>query len=350
MWRAATWLGLVGVVACGEAAPGGRDGGAGVDAAQPALVVRIVDAEVRLVGVVGEALVMQGEVDDGAAPLTYAWLTDDGTIVGAGELLDTSPLPVGDHVLRVEVTDATGRVGVSAPRELHVLPESFDWSHRLRPSAPPAPGDWLTPVRHQQQCGSCWAYAAIAAMEARYNIQQGDPDLDVDLSEQDLIDCWTGAVGCGGGAPEQALDGYVLSLGVPTEACRPTLGRDDVCRAQCADGSDPARWRITSFEFGPTASQDADAVRRFMQDSIVHDGPMPRAVVYMYGWDPTTKMCTPAGGDHFALVVGYDHRDQTWLVRNSWGASWNGNGYFEIRYGNCAIDAAASVVGAVIAP
>lgn len=84
MWRAATWLALVGVVACGEAAPGGRDGGAGVDAAQPALVVRIVDAEVRLVGVVGEALVMQGEVDDGAAPLTYAWLTDDGTIVGAG--------------------------------------------------------------------------------------------------------------------------------------------------------------------------------------------------------------------------------------------------------------------------
>lgn len=70
----------------------------------------------------------------------------------------------------------------------------------------------------------------------------------------------------------------------------------------------------------------------------------------MYGYDPATQQCAALGGDHYVVVTGYDHAAGLWIAKNSWGASWNGDGYFEVAYDNCAIDAAATIVDAVLAP
>jgi len=37
-------------------------------------------------------------------------------------------------------------------------------------------------------------------------------------------------------------------------------------------------------------------------------------------------------GGHAVLVVGYDDRQQQWIVRNSWGADWGDHGYFYLPY------------------
>ena len=62
------------------------------------------------------------------------------------------------------------------------LPPTFDWRDHLG-------SDWTTPVKDQQNCGSCWAFSAVGVSETAY-IANNSPDLDIDLSEQYLVtDC-----------------------------------------------------------------------------------------------------------------------------------------------------------------
>jgi hypothetical protein len=300
--------------------------------------------------VAGETIAVVGRAAGGAEPYTFAWRSSLDGVIGAGDHATLTP-SAGDHDLVLVVTDALGVSVESAPLPLHVLPPIFDWSHVRRPSAPPAAGDWMTPVRYQAQCGSCWAFAALAVMEAQLNIQAQNPDLDVDLAEQDVVDCDTYNLGCIGGGTEQSLDGYLHDVGAPPESCDPFAGNDATCTAACKDGSTPGRYRVEStsfvvFPFGGTN----DAVQVWMRYQLVKHGPIARSIINMNGYDPKTHLCAAVGGDHYVAVVGYDHAAGLWLAKNSWGKSWNGNGYMEVAYGNCAIDASATIVDRVLTP
>ena len=49
--------------------------------------------------------------------------------------------------------------------------------------------DWTTPVKYQGNCGSCWDFAAVSALESVINIEEGIPNLNPDLSEQYILSC-----------------------------------------------------------------------------------------------------------------------------------------------------------------
>jgi hypothetical protein len=299
--------------------------------------------------VTGESIAVSASASGGTEPYTYTWRSDRDGNVGSGASASLA-LSEGDHEITVDVGDALGARG-SASLTMHVLPSTFDWSHMRRPSAPPAAGDWMTPVRHQQTCGSCWAFAALAVVEAQLNIQSGSPDLDVDLSEQTVIDCDTHSLGCIAGASEQSLSGYLHDVGAPIESCNPFLGDDDMCLAGCRDGATPPRYRVESTTMVvPEVGSPRDAVQAWMRYQLVHHGPIARTIQDIYGYDPSTHRCSPTGGSHYVAVVGYDHAARLWIAKNSWGPGWNGNGYFDVEYGYCAIDASATIVDRVIAP
>jgi C1A family cysteine protease len=59
----------------------------------------------------------------------------------------------------------------------------------------------------------------------------------------------------------------------------------------------------------------------FMSDEVAQTGQIP-----MPG--PTESL----QGGHAVLIVGYDDRDQTFLLRNSWGTDWGMQGYAKIPY------------------
>jgi len=60
----------------------------------------------------------------------------------------------------------------------------------------------VNPVQNQGQCGSCWAFSAIATAESRFAIKNKHL---FKLAEQELVDCDTVDHGCQGGWPEWAL-------------------------------------------------------------------------------------------------------------------------------------------------
>jgi len=84
-----------------------------------------------------------------------------------------------------------GRDAVSTFRGgVTTAPESFDW----RPSG------IVTPVKDQAQCGSCWAFSAVAAIEGAFNKKNNgsmpsgcssscNGNACCSFSEQELVDC-----------------------------------------------------------------------------------------------------------------------------------------------------------------
>jgi len=78
-------------------------------------------------------------------------------------------------------------------RKTSDVPTSVDWCSNKKVS---------TPVKNQMQCGSCWAFSAIEALESREVLIQKNP-LKI-LSEQELVSCDKVDQGCNGGLPSNA--------------------------------------------------------------------------------------------------------------------------------------------------
>ncbi len=91
------------------------------------------------------------------------------------------------------------------------LPSMLDWRNN--------DGNWVTPVRNQANCGSCWDFSAIGQVEAWWKIQTADPDTTIDLSEQHLLSCSEG--GCDGWYVPSALDFIKDGGGICLEECFP---------------------------------------------------------------------------------------------------------------------------------
>lgn len=268
---------------------------------------------------------------DGGDPFSAnyaACLTQEGEL--AGTTVELSPLPALisqlNNSFELPIEDESNETealsGVTAP-------PSWDWRNYNG-------ANWLSPVRNQSSCGSCWAFAAIGITEAHYNIISGNPDLNLDLSEQELVSC-SGAGDCGGGSSISALD-YIKNTGVSDEICFPYTASNSVC-SKCADWAT----RLTSIDNYHYQYYPANSATT--KDKLINYGPV---VVYMgisseFGgyWDGDIYRCNDDSSiNHAVVIVGYNDMGNYWIVRNSWGANWgpDNDGYFKVGYGECDIE------------
>ena len=64
------------------------------------------------------------------------------------------------------------------------VPATFDWRNMNGDGS-----SYVTPIRDQKSCGSCWAFAAAAGLESYTLMTQSMPNTNLDLAEQILISC-----------------------------------------------------------------------------------------------------------------------------------------------------------------
>jgi len=223
--------------------------------------------------------------------------------------------------------------------------------HQVRESDPlPASVDWrtknlVTPVKDQGQCGSCWAFSAVAGLEGQHAKATGKL---VSMSEQNLVDCSAkeGNQGCNGGLMDQAFQYIEDAAGIDTEASYPYEAKDDTCKFNKANVGATLKGWVDVPTGNETALQSASATVGPI--SVAIDASSIWFQLYYGGvYDHSDCGNTNDKLDHGVTVVGYgtDAGADFWLVKNSWGASWGETGYIRMvrnKQNQCGIATASS--------
>ncbi len=269
--------------------------------------------------------------------------------------------PVSGPMLPQTKSDLPPRCGFIPPR--------MDLSHlrgdrlpaTLRGTSLPSRWDWreydkVTPIRDQGACGSCYAFAAIAALESKLLVD-GEPAFD--LSENNAKECNWYETSCAGGNFTK-LASWFSKEGTVFESCDPYVPIDVSCKTTCLFTKTLLDWRRISggsipspevlknyiYNFGPVYTSfyagDNDA---WANEFSGYDG----SYTLFYQGDETIN--------HAVLIIGWDddlsHAGGTggWIVKNSWGTDWGGpcgfgseDGYFTIAYGSASFGKYSSYV------
>jgi len=225
---------------------------------------------------------------------------------------------------------------VFKPHSSNDLPASVDWRTQ----------GYVTEVKDQGQCGSCWAFSATGGLEGQHFKKTGKL---VSLSEQNLVDCSGkfGNEGCNGGLMDDAFKYIQSNNGVDTEASYPYTAKDGKCRfSNSTIGA-------TDIGFVDIKSGDESA----LESAIATIGPISVAIdasKMSFQFYKTgvyyEKRCKngEADLDHGVLAVGYGTTDdgtKYYIVKNSWAATWGDKGYLLMsreKNNNCGIATSAS--------
>jgi len=193
----------------------------------------------------------------------------------------------------------------------------------------------VSPVQSQGQCGSCVAFASMAAIETCFKKTAGGEFGD--YSEQQLVDCGYqqyGANGCNG-APSYSYIKYVAesSLGLTHESSYPYL--NTAPKLTCPNTVPYNRGaRVVSSYYTYSGTEEklkaAVAEHGAVVTTVAAAGPFSN-----YGGGVFSG-CTSSSTDHAVTVVGYgtsSSGEDYWLVKNSWGTGWGEAGFIRLRRG-----------------
>lgn len=213
-----------------------------------------------------------------------------------------------------------------------------DQNRRGRATAP-ASWDWrktsgvVRPVQNQGACGSCWAFAAIGAVEGQLKIKYNRNDK---LSEQEVVECarnpWTGALlGCKGGWDFAAYNHLKDRNGVTYSSTRSYKAIDYT-------GCVTSTARVPNSKV--VSYYDIPIDENLLKHYLFNNGPLyvtfyVSSDFYSYRggiYSDSRRYCGSQYNNHAVLLVGYGSENgyDYWILKNSWGTGFGEGGYFRM--------------------
>nr|BAN37922.1 cysteine proteinase 1, putative [Entamoeba histolytica] len=199
-------------------------------------------------------------------------------------------------------------------------PKAVDWRKKGK----------VTPIRDQGNCGSCYTFGSIAALEGRLLIEKGGDSETLDLSEEHMVQCTRedGNNGCNGGLGSNVYN-YIMENGIAKESDYPYTGSDSTCRSDVK-----AFAKIKSYN--RVARNNEVELKAAISQGLV-DVSIDASSVQFQLYKSGAYTDTQCKNNYFALnhevcAVGYGVVDgkECWIVRNSWGTGWGEKGYINM--------------------
>ena len=203
--------------------------------------------------------------------------------------------------------------------------------HQRLPSAGAGSFDWTPfipnwPVKNQQNCGSCFIFAAAGVFEASYYIRNG---VRITVSEQSLLDRTVNPWVCensdrGGGWSAEPLT-QLMTLGDASQVAYPYSGSKGTPRLNVPMPYRALVWGFVGNVVSPTAAQ--------IKQALLEHGPLVLSVHASKGGrlDPATDL-PGSEGNHAVTLVGWNDATRSWKIRNSWGPGQGELGYNTVSY------------------
>jgi len=197
--------------------------------------------------------------------------------------------------------------------------------------------DWrsngcVNAVKDQGQCGSCWAFSAVASTEGAWCISKNRL---YSLSEQELVSCDTSCYGCNGGWADKGINWFKTHNAMTESSYKYTsgsTGRNGSCTYSSSNTSP-----VKTTGYGHVTAKSPSAMQSALNShvlSVAIEADQLSFQLYSGGVFSNSNCGTNL--DHATNVVGWNSSNNTWIMRNSWGTSWGDKGYMnvEIKSGN----------------